>query len=1014
MKNFSLRKAGGVVCLFSSAVCGVLPQATYANHGFAPWGARPLQQQQIQQQMVSGVVSDSGGVLPGVTVSVKGRANRDVVTDADGRFSIAASSGEVLAFSFIGYRTQELTVSPSVNLKILMTTDAMSLQEVTVNAGYYSVKERERTGSIAKITAKDIETQPVTNILAAMQGRMAGVNIIQTSGTPGAGFEVQIRGINSLRPNANQPLYVIDGVPYSSEPMGTGVNSNVLPTQPSPLTNINPDQIESIEVLKDADATAIYGSRGANGVVLITTKKGKAGKTRFTANVSSGAGRITNRIDQMGTREYLAMRNQAFANDGLDPADSFDPDVNGTWSSTRYTNWQKELLGGTAAYSDARLSLSGGNERTQFLASAAFTTQGTVMPRDFAYKKGNVHLNVNHTSANNKFKSVFTAGYTVQDNNQPRADLTLPALQLAPNAPALLNPDGTINWEGSTFNNPLSNLVGGYRARTYDLVSSALLSYKLLDHLELRSNFGFTNLTHHEDTPNLSTAQDPAWGYTSQQSSVTVSRNDRRSWIIEPQLNYVRGFGKAKLDVLLGTTFQSQDGSQTSIFARSFPSNSMVGNLAAAGTLLVISDSDAQYRYTAAFGRVNLDWDGKYIVNLTGRRDGSSRFGPGKRFSNFGAVGAAWLFSEEKPFENSILSLGKLRASYGITGSDNIGDYQYLNTYSASGTAYNGVGAIEPSRLFNPNFGWESNRKLEAAIELGFFRDRISLSAAAYRNRSSNQLIGIPLPGTTGFNSLTANLDATVENRGYEFTLRTVNFDRKDFNWTTSLNLALSRNELIDFPGLAGSTYTNQYIIGQSLNIQKVYKYTGIDPETGVYTFEDFDGDGNISSDKDKQSIQDFTPDYFGGLHNQLRYKRVELSFLFQFVKQRNFNERAFFSVPGIAYNQPPGATFWQQPGDNAQYQVLTTGANSAAVDAYFKYAESDAVIGDASYIRLKNIALSYDLPDGIFKDMKCRVYAQAQNLFTITSYKGFDPEFRQLGYLPPMKMITAGIQLSL
>jgi TonB-dependent starch-binding outer membrane protein SusC len=219
MKNFSMRRAGGAVCLFSSAVCGFWAQDTYANHGFAPWRADSFQQQKIQQQTVSGVVSDSGGVLPGVTVSVKGSANRDVVTDADGRFSIAAAPGEVLAFSFIGFRTQELTVSSSVALNVLMTTDATALQEVTVNAGYYSVKERERTGSIAKITSKDIETQPVTNVLAAMQGRMAGVDIVQTTGTPGGGFDVLIRGRNSLRPNAGQPLYVIDGVPYSSEPL---------------------------------------------------------------------------------------------------------------------------------------------------------------------------------------------------------------------------------------------------------------------------------------------------------------------------------------------------------------------------------------------------------------------------------------------------------------------------------------------------------------------------------------------------------------------------------------------------------------------------------------------------------------------------------------------------------------------------------------------------------------------------------------------------------------------------
>jgi TonB-dependent SusC/RagA subfamily outer membrane receptor len=298
-----------------------------------------------QQNQVNGSITDGTGPLAGVTITIKGKQTT-AFSDFDGKFTITASPNDLLVFSYMGFKTLTIPVDDRTVLTIQMQEDATSLQEVKVNAGYYSVKDSDRTGSIASITKKDIEKQPVTNVLATMQGRMAGVNIVQTTGVPGGGFDIQIRGQNSLRTNGNNPLYIIDGVPYSSDPIGIGINSAVLPTQPSPLNSINPDQIESIEVLKDADATAIYGSRGANGVVLITTKKGKTGKTIFTGRFSTGAGNVTRFMNLMNTQEYLSMRKEAFANDGITPIPDYAYDVNGTWDQNRDTNWQKELLGG--------------------------------------------------------------------------------------------------------------------------------------------------------------------------------------------------------------------------------------------------------------------------------------------------------------------------------------------------------------------------------------------------------------------------------------------------------------------------------------------------------------------------------------------------------------------------------------------------------------------------------------------------------------------------------------------
>lgn len=967
-----------------------------------------------QSVPVSGTVSDSHDVLSGVTVQIK---NKSVATftDAQGNFQIQAMPEDTLVFSFIGYATQELLVGQQTNFSVLLNADETALDEVLVNAGYYKVKDKERTGSIAKITSKEIENQPVTNVLAAMQGRMAGVNITQTTGVPGGGFDIQIRGQNSIRLGGNNPLYIIDGVPYSSDAIGSGQNSAVLPGRPSPLNSINPEQIESIEVLKDADATSIYGSRGANGVVLITTKKGKTGKTVFNATVSTGMGQVTRFMKLLNTEQYLAMREEAFANDGFTelPDNAFD--VNGTWDRNRYTDWQKELLGGTAMQTDVQTSVSGGSAQTQFLLSAAYNRQTTVFPGDFNYRKMNVLASINHRSENNKFNAQFTTGYTFQNNLQPQTDLTLKALALAPNAPALYTPDGALNFEDSTFDNPIASFAGKYESNIYDLIANGLLSYKILPNLELKSSFGYTGLTNTEITTQPSTMYDPAAGIGPEFSGLISGNVDRKSYIVEPQINWTSSLGKMKFDALVGSTFQWQEGTQLTQFGFGFASNSLIYNLASAADVDIFSNETNVYKYQAFFGRVNLNWDGTYILNFTGRRDGSSRFGPGKQFANFGAVGAAWLFSNERFLkDNSVLDFGKIRMSYGITGSDQIGDYQFLDTFGSTGINYDGLVGLQPTRLYNPSFGWESNKKLELALELGFFNDRLFLTGSWYRNTSSNQLVGIPLPGTTGFTSLQSNLDAVVENKGTEFTFRTVNIKSKNFSWISSFNLTFARNTLLEYPDLAASTYKNTLVIGEPLNIRKVYQFTGVDPETGLYTFNDADGDGNVTSANDRTVIRDFNPDYFGGFQNEFTYKNFRLDFLFQFVKQINFNEIAFFNPAGTMSNQPTWVlNNWQQAGDVQPHQLYTTGLNSAAFDAYDKFLNSDAAISDASFVRLKNISLSYTLPASVSKNLKCRLFVQGQNVLTFTKYRGADPEFKASGYLPPLRVISAGTQLT-
>lgn len=961
-----------------------------------------------QSHKVSGIVTDSNGVLPGVTVTLKGTST-STISDNAGKYTISATTEGTLVFSYIGYKTIETAIDGKTIVNAMLTDDATTLKEVTINAGYYNVKDKERTGSIAKITSKDLENQPVTNVLAAMQGRMAGVDIVQTTGVPGGGFDIRIRGLNSMRSGGNAPLYVIDGVPFASDAIGDSQTSSTLPTATSPLNSINPSDIESIEILKDADATAIYGSRGANGVVLITTKKGKAGKTQFTASASTGTGQITKKLDLLHTSQYLAIRQQAFANDGITTYPYNAYDVNGTWDVNRYTDWQKELTGGTAVIKTLQASVSGGSAQTHFLVSGNTYTQSTVFPGDFDYKKGAVHVSLDHESDDKRFKVIFSGGYDIQDNNQPAADLTRISRNLAPNAPALYDADGNLNWENSTWENPLAALNSESLAKTNSLVANSTFSYQLPYGFTAKTSLGFTDLRHHESRTDPSTIYDPVYEAGAEYSSIFLTTSNRQSWIVEPQLQWNRTVGKGKVTALVGGTFQNQDSNSMLQYGSGFTSNSLLYNLASASFSKTFYDDVTEYRYQAFFGRVNFSWQDKYIVNLTGRRDGSSRFGPGKQFANFGAVGGAWLFSEEKgkiPF----LSFGKLRASYGITGNDQIGDYQFLNTYQSSGTVYDGTVGLSPIRLFNPNFSWETNRKLEAALELGFLKDRIFTTVSWYRNRSSNQLIGMPLPATTGFTSMQSNLAATVENTGLELTLRTVNVQKDSFGWTTNFNLTVPKNKLIAFPGLASSTYSNQYVIGESINIKKLYHFTGVNPQTGVYEFADVNGDGQMTI-ADAQTVRDFSPMYYGGLQNQLRYKNFQLDFLFQFVKQLNWNAATQYSAPGAFGNQPASVVGgWQQAGDIATHQIYTTGLNSDAVNAYGRYATSDGAVSDASYIRLKNVALSYTVPSYV-KGLQCKLTLQGQNLLLITPYKDGDPEFRSFNYLPPLRIISLGAE---
>jgi TonB-linked SusC/RagA family outer membrane protein len=950
-------------------------------------------QRAADHRITGSVVSAAdGSPLAGVSVRI-GERNAVSMTDKDGKFIISSNSiAGVLRISLIGYRILEVPfdLSRQQNISARLFEESNPLDEVQIVA-YGTTTKRFNTGSVVTIKSSDIEKQPVSNPLAALAGRVPGMMVTQSDGTPRSTFDIQIRGQNSIS-QGNSPL----------------VN------QGSPLSNLNPMDIERMEILKDADATAIYGSRGANGVLLITTKKGRSGGTKIDASINQGIAKVSNRISLLNTEQYLAMRNEAFENDEIEPTAINAPDLM-LWDKSRYTDWQEYLIGGTARSTTANISLSGGDEQTQFHGSASYNRQGTVYPGEHIYNRGTVRLNVTHSSVDKRFKALLSAGFGTDRNELPGNDLTA-SMMLPPNNPLLFDDEGNLNWEenGGTFSNPLTYLKRTTYGTMDNLLTNVNLQYELFKGFQLKTNLGYSQIQFNRLNTNPISAQNPT--SSSPLSSAVFNNTAKKSFIAEPQIEYSSTLGAGKIDVLVGTSIQSETGNLITIEASDFPNDAVIESAAFAKDITAATSKTA-YRYQALFGRINYNYAGKYLLNLTGRRDGSSRFGPDKRIANFGAVGGAWVFSEElktSPFFKW-LDYGKFRGSYGITGNDQVGDYQYLDDYEAVRYAYQDAVGYIPSRLYNADYTWERNRKLEFAVELGFFGNRVQLTSNWFRNRSDNQLIQYRLPNQVGFSSILRNFGALVENTGWEWMLSTNIISKGDFNWSASTNLTINRNELLEFEGLASSSYANSLAIGEPLNIQKYLQWTGVNPETGLHMFE------GTSKPADQTVIADYTPRFYGGVSSDLSYKNWTLGFLFHFVKQQGINHLTYFSgnTPGNRNNQPTEVLDrWRHPGDLTTVQRFTTGGDgSIAFTDYARY--SDGRVTDASFLRLKNLYLSYSIPKGLSDRLHLklmRIYFQGQNLWTITGYRGLDPERNDaIAFsLPPLSVYSLGIQLNL
>ncbi|MNK15546.1 Ferrienterobactin receptor precursor [compost metagenome] len=986
----------------------------------------------VAYHLVSGVVRDElGKPIPGVSIKVKD-SSAVSTTNTNGYFAMSvANKNSTLIFSYIGYKTKELPADK--DMQVSLDPDPSKLDEVVV-MGYGTTTRRTSTGSQSGLSAKEIEKQPVTNLLQAMQGRMPGVAITQTNGMPGAAINVQIRGANSIG-KTNRPLYIVDDVPYLSESINlaaSAAGSSGLPSaegQTSPLNTINPADIESIEVLKDADATSIYGSRAANGVVLITTKKGKSGKTKIGINASTGASVVAHFVDMLQTDQYLALRRKGYANGTTNPVTptvTTAPDLE-AWSQTDNTDWQREILGGTARTHDINANVSGGDVRTNFYVSGTYHKEGNVYPGNQGYQRGGLNLNLNHSSLDQRFTMGISAIYSTDRNDVSTTDLATYAYNLPPNYP-LYNPNGTLYWYAG-LNNPLGFLNQTNDNRTSNLLSNLNLKYNILKGLDFKTTLGYSKTDSKQTVIRPLTSMNTAYAVPTS-GSASYAYTYTNTFIVEPQLTYTRKAWIGNLNLLAGGTYQYRKSEQPYYSnATGFSSDDFLRNLSAATTVST-SASSKEFKYASLFARANYNIENKYIVNLNFRRDGSSRFGPNKKFGNFGSVGAAWIFSEEKLLKNktSWLSFGKLRGSYGTVGNDEIGDYAYLATYSTSTAVYNGMSSLNPTRIANPDYRWEETKKLEAGLELGFFKDRLSLVASYYRNRTGNQLINYALSPQTGFTGYQSNLPATVQNSGVELSLITQNIKKADFSWNTTFNISKNENKLLSFPNIEKTSYYTTYLVGKPISFITAYKFTGIDPATNLPAFADLNGTGGTATPTtglseigrgDRYVVASAYPKFFGGISNTFSYKGLTFDFTFQFVKQTGRSlANASFYPPGYMYNAAASVVNSYLALGSQDYLVTAGTAGINGRPAYFGYSNwtgSDANIVDASFIRLKNVNLSYNLPSAWLQKVNVqnvRIFTQAQNLFTITGYEGFDPESQGVA-TPPLRTVVAGLQFT-
>lgn len=976
-----------------------------------------------QNRQLSGVVTsaEDGSSIPGVTIVVKGDPTQGTITDIDGKFRLSVpASAQVLVFSSVGMDKQEVTIGSSNLINVAMVAVATNLDEIVV-VGYGTQIKSKVTGNISKVSGDVIKNTPVPSVQQAMQGKTAGVFVEANNGKVSGETRMRIRGSSSITAN-NEPLFIVDGVPLTTESLNqTGASIN-------PLTSINFNDIESIDVLKDASSTAIYGSRGANGVILITTKKGKAGDTKLNVNFQYGSSKPSHKRDFMNAEQFIAYFREAGKNsdiyEGFNDtywqehvekrlkrysgwaailADPNDP-ASAYLGSKVNTNWQDQAFQ-TGGLQMVDVSASGGTEKLKYYASGSYNKQQSILVAN-GLDRFSGRLNVD-----NKVNSFIDMGFTLTlartNIKQVGADNAFSTpMQLV--AMSAITPIRDLNGQlygtpTTTYYNPLIDVEDTKRSiletRT---VTNAYVKFALLKGLSWRNELGY-DLYNIKENARYGKRTDGGQGINGYAIS---NYGQTQNLITKSYLDFLKNFGDFGLSAVLGTEYQKTSIDNTWVDGQNFPTDDLK-YLASAGKITSGTSTLTEYAFLSYFSRATFDYKSKYLITLAGRIDESSRFGANKRRGFFPALSAGWVLTKEDFLANNkTLSFLKFRTSYGLTGNAGIGNFKQLGLYGVS--SYNQEPGFVPTQIANDNLGWESTRQLDFGLDFGFAQNRISGEIDYYVKKTKDLLLDVPVPGTSGFDIQTQNI-GSVENKGFEFILNTVNL-AGEFKWNTSFNFSVNKNTVTDLGGQdiidgGSSRFMNVVKVGEPLGVFYGAQYAGVDPANGdaIWYVNKKDADGNITDPK--ATTNDFgaanfvvlghpTPDYMYALTNTFDFKGFELAFTFQGVSGNKIH------LAGDTYMAANAAWYdnqttdqlasWKNPGDITNIPQARLGYSNGDEGRNSRY------LSDGAYIKLRSLTVSYTLPKKLISRAKfdnIRIYLQGQNLLTFTKYRGWDPE---------------------
>lgn len=944
--------------------------------------------QVMAQKVVKGTVTSKNGPIPGASILIKGTTT-GTTTDGSGAYQLAIpENGGTLIASFVGFKAQEIAIGAQTTINFVLQEDDLMNEVVVI--GYGSQVKQDVIGNIAKVSGEDIKDVPVPTFESSLQGRASGVVINNNSGKLGQGINIRVRGASSIKAG-NQPLVVIDGIPVTAQNLGEVNNERT-----NPLADFNFNDVESIEVLKDASAAAIYGARASNGVILITTKKGKAGKTVFNLNLSRGTSREARRRQFLNAKEYIEFFSEAVVNSGRDisTAESTFEGFNPDWQSLRNSdgyNWQDQIFQ-QATMTNFDISAKGGTNKTRFYASIAMVDQeGILVNNDF--QRIATRLNLDHT-VSDKLKLGFNFNLARTKLNRVANDNSFyTPFQMVAQSPLSPFRDATTGDpnRSTLYDNALIELENSTNLTTrYRTLSNAYATYEIIPGLNLKTSFGLDLTNQNEDryynNQSLTGGSVNAFG---QYRTVSVANY---TW--DTQLSYNKSFGKHVLGATVAYSIQQSSSDVSSVSGQDFPS-AQFKKITSAGNISAGTSTGTKFSFLSYIGRVSYKYNNRYLFGLTGRYDGSSRFGVNNRYGFFPSVSAGWIISEEDFLkENSVVSFLKIRASYGLTGNGDIGNFDSRGLYQ--GISYAGTTGTAPNSLSFDNLKWETTTQVNLGLDLALFNDRISIEMDYYKKNTKDLLLDVNIPVTSGFTTITQNIGA-LENKGIEFTLNTRNLTG-DFQWSTSFNVARNWNEITSIPDeriSVGRRGPNFVIPGQPIGVFYTKKYAGVDPQNGDALYYLNEGSSETTNDYNAAAemvVGNPNPNWTGGITNNFSYKGFDLNIFFQFVEGIDlyFASGHFASNSGNYWDNQTVDQLrrWQNPGDVTDVpQARYLGSNGSR--------QSSRFISDGSYIRLKTLSFGYTLPTSLtqrYRLSKVRFYFSAQNLLTFTNYDG-DPE---------------------